>query len=138
MMWVAGILLLVVFGIKGGLYAFSNFSISLGMPWVELLAFGLVYTALQNRGNRLEKALNWDWIQWLGRYSYSIYLLHVPCLFLAIHLFKNSQGSISGLIFSTAFYLVASLLLARLAWVLVEQPFLNMRHKFKPRFSPAK
>jgi len=133
--YVAAICLLVVFGIKGGLFGYSNFSISLGMPWVELLSFALVFQTLQIHDNKLNRILNSMPLQWLGRYSYSIYLLHMPCLFIAMYLFCTKQSISKGaLMLALSFYLIVSLVLARLAWTLVEEPFLKLRYKFKPQW----
>jgi peptidoglycan/LPS O-acetylase OafA/YrhL len=117
-----------------GLFLFSKMSLALGLPFVDLLALGLVFTALQVKGGLFFSILNSYPLQWLGRYSYSIYLIHYPFYLIANWLIGDGKMIFMNLFISVGVYVVTPLLLARLAWILVEQPFMNFRYKFKPLY----
>jgi peptidoglycan/LPS O-acetylase OafA/YrhL len=134
LMIVSSFSLSAVFIAKQGLFAFSSFSLAFGLPFVELLSLGLVYSALKRNEGLLHSLLNSLPLQWLGRYSYSIYLIHVPCIFIANWAIGNNTFLPKNLIFSIGIYAVVPLLLARLAWTFVEQPSLSQKYRFSPQY----
>jgi peptidoglycan/LPS O-acetylase OafA/YrhL len=126
------ICLTTVFVYNGfALYPFSKISLALGLPFVDLLALGLVFGALQVKRGPFSSVLNSHPLQWLGRYSYSIYLIHLPFFFIANWLIGDGKTIFMNLLISVCVYVLTPLLLARLAWDLVEQPFMKLRYKFK-------
>jgi peptidoglycan/LPS O-acetylase OafA/YrhL len=80
--------------------------------------------------------LSAPWLTSLGKYSYAIYVFHLP-----IHLLLHprvqarlSSGSDAARLAAhagyTLFVLVLSLLLAMLTWRVIEQPFLSLKRYF--------
>ena len=75
--------------------------------------------------NRLHSWLNWPWLQYLGKISYSLYLIHFSVCHLltaaAWRLFGDSPTAIqASLILLASFW--ASLLAAHVLYVLIEAP----------------
>jgi peptidoglycan/LPS O-acetylase OafA/YrhL len=106
-------------------------SLTLGLPFVDVLALGLVFEALRVKHGLYSDMLNWYPLQWLGRYGYSIYLLHYPCSIIANRLIADGTTLSINLLIAIGIYLVTPLVLARLAWDVIEQPFMKLRFKFK-------
>ncbi len=90
---------------------------------VALTTAVLIYTA--GRLNRLDKWLNWGWLQHVSRISYSLYLIHFPVCHLLTSagwkLFGDSPDSMQATaILLTSFF--ASLLAAEVLYFWVEEP----------------
>jgi peptidoglycan/LPS O-acetylase OafA/YrhL len=132
---VSAICLGALFAYNGfGLYCFSPLCLALGLPFVGILALGLVFSALQAKGGPLHRLLNAYPLQWLGRYSYSIYLIHYPFLCISNWLIGDRKSFLVNLLIAVGVYFVTPLLLARLAWSAIEQPFMSLKSRFKPVF----
>ena len=54
-----------------------------------LTAMCIMISAARNDGSRLKRALSWRPLVFLGTFSYSIYLLHQPCLHIVLRLFRK-------------------------------------------------
>lgn len=84
------------------------------------------------KANYIEKWLKWDWLQFLGKISYSFYLTHTPIygatFFVANKLFKS--GVISEILCLTI-GLIACILFATLMWQLIEKPSIHFTKKIK-------
>jgi peptidoglycan/LPS O-acetylase OafA/YrhL len=117
-----------------GLYAFSQSSLAVGLPFVELLALGLLFAGLQARNGPFFETLNASILQWLGLRSYSIYLLFMPCFFIANWLIGDSKLFLRNFIISVFVYGGLPLFLAGCSWTFIEQPFMALKYKFKPTF----
>ncbi len=76
-------------------------------------------------------------LMWLGRYSYGIYLLHLPLVFL-VRPWAARQGVLTGVPVNLRSFLLGlatvaiALLLARLMYQFLEEPALNLRHRLAP------
>ena len=115
-----------------------------------LLFVGLIYFCLDNpaplnaAGARITAAMKWllslAALRSIGKHSYAIYVFHLPVsLLLRAHLHPVIEPhlprlSVSGI--SLEFLVEAILLfavtygLARLSWILVEHPFLKLKHRW--------
>ncbi|WP_017653695.1 acyltransferase family protein [Fortiea contorta] len=83
------------------------------------------------RANRM-MWLSWPWLQFLGKISYSLYLIHVPIMgavfFVASKLLpRNIIGEIAYLILGTLICIVS----AAIMWQLVEKPSIKLSQKVK-------
>ena len=71
------------------------------------------------------------WLMSFGKYSYGIYVFHVPILFLLIRLIR--MGGLPGFIVTLPIGVATSFVLAYLSWHLYEVRF----HRLKDRVAPA-
>lgn len=82
---------------------------------------------------RLLRALSAGWLTSIGKYSYAIYVLHLPLHILLSGTFRGvltaGDGSTRFLahVGYTALVLGISYALARVTWTLLEQPFLSLK-----------
>jgi peptidoglycan/LPS O-acetylase OafA/YrhL len=97
---------------------------------IALAAALLVYTA--GRLGRLESWLAWPWLQYLGRISYSLYLIHVPVrdTFQAVGSALTGGDPIAAQCFSLA-ALAASFGAAHLLHRWVEVPTMELARRWK-------
>ena len=89
---------------------------------------------LIGRAGRLSTTLNWAPLQYLGRISYSLYLIHYP----VSHIVVNAGYELTGDSPWAAFgWLLLSVLLSILAahflYLLVEAPTARLAARLKPR-----
>ncbi len=111
---------------------------TIGLSALAML-FGtvLVYVISSNKGNLAHRALVSTPLMWLGKYSYALYLFHVPTgTILAWKLqapLRELSVYGSFLFGQIVFVLIAgaiSLALAWLSWRLLEEPFLRAKTLF--------
>ncbi|MBV6626272.1 MAG: acyltransferase [Rivularia sp. (in: Bacteria)] len=84
------------------------------------------------RVNRMEQLLNWQWLQFVGKISYSLYLTHVPILggvyWVVFKLFNHSVWSeFLALILGVG----SSIIFATLIWQVIEKPSIKWSKKLK-------
>jgi peptidoglycan/LPS O-acetylase OafA/YrhL len=88
------------------------------------------------RAGRLGSTLNWGWIQYLGRLSYSLYLIHFPVNHvvwtIGYELSDRSPTPAAAALWMLL-GLVASLAAAHALYVLVEAPSVRLSARFKRR-----
>jgi len=117
--WMAPICIAAIAGIaSAGAYAFAIFPatgliLALGSPYE-----GTVYRAMSGRI-----------VEWLGRISYSIYLVHAPILILGTQVLRrvSLHGNFEfGLVVWVVGYFMTVLLVAELAWRYLEMPARRM------------
>ncbi|MBR8836300.1 MAG: acyltransferase [Stigonema ocellatum SAG 48.90 = DSM 106950] len=107
-----------------GIIKSSNFTVACVVTAVLLLEAG--------RANRIQVWLNWSWLQFLGKISYSLYLTHVYILgisfFIGYKLLKRN-------VWSEFLCLVLAMLIcisfATIMWQLVEKPSIKLSQKVK-------
>ena len=114
----------------------TNFAmLSSGLSFVDA-GYGLLLLAAATSGSRgaLHRALSWTPLRSLGRYSYGLYLCHLPAYHLLIaieSLLRLPPGPCNiGL---------AALLTLTLSWIsfqIIEQPFLKLKSRFSVQRSP--
>ena len=89
---------------------------------------------LAGRRQSLHSWLNWRWLQYLGRISYSLYLIHFSVCHIVTtagwKYFGNSPTSVQAAII-LFFSLIASLLAAHILYVFVEAPSVSWAAKMK-------
>lgn len=103
-----------------------------GLLWVALLAA----VVTRSRSHRLSRYLRSPWLQWLGKYSYGMYVIQLPVVTLLPLSWIASQmpwlGNAS--LFLSVAYVVAlfaaTSALAFVSYHLLEKPFLNMKRFF--------
>jgi peptidoglycan/LPS O-acetylase OafA/YrhL len=119
-----------------------------GFSALALGAAGLVVFALSPVGNPLSRLLEGRVLSAFGKYSYGLYVLHVPLQPLFMRLFPPAQiGALAsglghtgsrlvGLLGFTALAGSVTLVLAVLSFHLFEQPFLQLKRFFEYRPGP--
>jgi peptidoglycan/LPS O-acetylase OafA/YrhL len=82
------------------------------------------------------RALSARWLRAFGKYSYALYLFHLPAMrVVRAHVFNPLEMHLLGSIWLSqlAFYVIAMLLAFALAWVswrVFEQPILQLKRRF--------
>ena len=138
--------LVLVTGINRGLPAWGRITEILGMP-LSAMASALVVlacvneTPLSGAAHRLQaamrRALSAPWLAWAGKYSYGIYMFHLPVhIVLQRHIPASIAAAPSGnvrfaaLITYVGCVFAVSSVLAVASWVLLEQPMLSLKRYF--------
>jgi peptidoglycan/LPS O-acetylase OafA/YrhL len=121
-------------------------SLILGQSLVSVLTASLMVWTLggASRGERwLAAAMETGWLRELGKYSYALYVFHLPIHLL---LWGSARAFIDGTSVAwhtplAAAYALTLLLLslgaARMSWTFLEGPMLKMKDTFAPRRAPA-
>lgn len=115
-----------------------------GVTAVALLAGALIALS-QYKLEPVDRALNMRWLRFFGRYSYGIYVFHVPIFLIASHMVTarrrvpDAIGLAMPLPFVSAAVFIltinaVSILLAVLSYQLVESRILRLKDRFKPKF----
>jgi peptidoglycan/LPS O-acetylase OafA/YrhL len=102
------------------------------LRWVRALGAVLVFVVAVN-SDRVGRLLEWPPLVFLGRISYSVYLVHAPLLILA------TSTAVSPLPFPVAVALVpvATVAVAALSYRLVELPAIGLGRRLSRRRVPA-
>ncbi|AFY35738.1 acyltransferase [Calothrix sp. PCC 7507] len=83
------------------------------------------------RANRM-MWLSWSWLQFLGKISYSLYLIHVPIMGAVFFLVsKRFPGKIEGEIFYLLLGTLICIASSAIMWQLVEKPSIKLSQKVK-------
>ncbi len=101
---------------------------------LALMASLTIFTA--GRCGHLHDWLNWRWLQYLGRISYSLYLIHYPvshCLTWAGWSWCDNSPTPVQATFILAACLPASLLAAHVLYVGIEAPSVRWTSRMKAR-----
>lgn len=77
----------------------------------------------------LSRALSHRWIEWLGKISYSLYLVHLTVLSVVFHLL---YGKVNSILLGLG-TVVGSLLLAHLFYVAIEAPSMQLGRRWATR-----
>ena len=95
---------------------------------------------VMHRAGRLATALDWPWLQFLGRISYSLYLIHFPVAHVVTTLAERVLGAPLSSPVAAGTLLVAlgaSLAAAHGFYRLVEAPSVRLANRFRRREAPA-
>jgi peptidoglycan/LPS O-acetylase OafA/YrhL len=96
-----------------------------GYTLLAILFAGALALALESGAGRWLAA---PWLVFFGRYSYGLYVLHHPLLFLKPEWL--SYGSLAGWLLFVAGATGVTVALALLSWYLWEKPFLDLKDRF--------
>jgi peptidoglycan/LPS O-acetylase OafA/YrhL len=123
--------------------AHSKLMLTAGFTGVAIASGCLVFYAATNSGSAglFCRVLRSHWLQRLGKYSYGIYILHLPIVrwlaaeretvFTHLHLHRGTL-TYEGIVWLTiAIDCVASYAAALLSWHLLEKHFLRLKDRFK-------
>lgn len=111
--------------------AFQGFTQSLELKAALVCGVSIV---LLGRAGRLATALDWPWLQYLGRISYSLYLIHFPVAHVVTTLSERWLGNpltppLAAMTLLVA--LLASLFTAHGLYRLVEAPSVRLANRFR-------
>ncbi len=139
----AGKLLLVtLFIILVNIAIFKNFSaINSGVSLLNQTLAGilfvlLVYWVEGGASLRLVNVLESAFFRYIGKYSYSIYLFHLPITVAWLEFYKPDFSELGAelttlhLLFHFVLVLTATFALSSLSWHFIEQPLLKFKHRF--------
>ncbi len=96
-------------------------------------AAALIYIA--GRTGKMTTWLNWSWVQYLGKVSYSLYLLHWPVGWVAIRICDHSPYKYGPVTLAIA--LASSIAAAHLLYTFVEKPSVRLSKFLKPQRQTA-
>jgi peptidoglycan/LPS O-acetylase OafA/YrhL len=136
--WAAFVLLLVILALPAQGLSFSSKSVvCFGYTTIALASASLITLSLTSR--RFGTVINRPALRWLGKYSYGIYIIHLPAMMLLQHLHVVTQFEqlYSGpfwkllvVVMTVAF----ALGLAFLSFSLYESRFLRLKRFFRYEF----
>jgi len=105
------------------------------LPLWAIIFVWLIYAAAMRTSGRIYSFFSHRWMRWFGKYSYGLYVLHMPLGFLILQSVDLSQLSPArtllaeaGLFFS---YIGACIACAFLSWHLYEKQFLKLKRYFQ-------
>jgi peptidoglycan/LPS O-acetylase OafA/YrhL len=101
-----------------------------GYSLLAVLFAGVLALALEGRARWLAA----PWLVFFGRYSYGLYVLHHPLLFLKPEWL--SYGSLPGWLLFVAGATGVTVALALLSWYFWEKPFLDLKDRFPYASAP--
>ncbi|MBW3572470.1 MAG: acyltransferase [Gemmatimonadetes bacterium] len=118
------------------------YMVSVGYSALAFFFGAVLVLALDARATPLPRLLSGRTLSFFGRYSYGLYVLHVPLIALARlagispDAFAGTPWELPGLLGYTALMAAASILAALASWNLYEKHFLKLKARFTYR-SPA-
>ncbi len=121
----------------GGVYM-----VSVGYSALAFCFGAVLVLALDGGGALLPRLLSAPVLRFFGRYSYGLYVVHVPLIALAQlagvspDAFAGTRWELPGLLGYMALMATASILVALASWNLYEKPFLKLKSRFTYR-APA-
>ena len=106
---------------------------TLGYSWLAFFYALLLLIVLVDPQGMLARFARWGWLRDLGRVSYCLYIIHPAvgyfCFGLLLHDIIHFTGWRSGLVAILAIAL--SYGIAKISWILFEQPLLRLGHLHK-------
>jgi peptidoglycan/LPS O-acetylase OafA/YrhL len=114
---------------------------TLGITGFSLLSGGFLALS-QHRIVWLRRILDARWLGTVGKYSYGMYIYHVPIYLILEHILETHFGVVFPLplgwaLLYIAFLIAATFLVAKVSYDLVESKILALKIYFRPRFSKA-
>jgi len=131
------VIMLAIIGHYGGLNGGDPWIQSIGYTILAVLFAAMLIRILVSAPNSPQvKLFEADWLRFLGKYSYGIYIFHHP-LNIALERvlptakFANLPGSwFTATLIHSAIASVLSIIVALLSWHLLEKHFLKLKDKF--------
>lgn len=104
----------------------------IGFPLNALVCFFLVSSALQKE-SLVTRLVDHSALRFLGKYSYALYLIHLPLLGLLTKLspLQTKSHSVLPSFLPFLVWVLFSLLFARISWLFLENPFLKLKKHFQ-------
>ena len=124
---VAAVAFLVAYTIGGSFRDAWNYS-GYGLLLVALAAAAVIAAAIADAGGPIARVMALPPLVALGRISYGLYLWHWP-----IFLVLNSAYLGTSFLQTQLIRFSVTVAVTLLSYWLVEQPFLRLRHRFRPR-----
>ncbi len=110
----------------------ANFSI---LVWVLFFAMTLYSSKVHSKKSQLFSAImNSELLQWLGKISYSIYLIHEIVIWCSIKLLRTNFENLNSnqiLIYTILSTIPATLLLSNYSYKWIEKPVINFSKKIQ-------
>jgi peptidoglycan/LPS O-acetylase OafA/YrhL len=103
------------------------------LPLLAVLFVWLIHAATKDAAGRISRFFSFPALRWLGKYSYALYILHVPLAFMIL---ENRPSWISSQPLLAEFelfflFLGSSIAAAFLSWHLYEKHFLKLKRYFR-------
>lgn len=117
--------------VTDGLGLFNQTLAALG--FAALLLAALLPKGLP--GRLLQRALNLGWLRTVGKYSYAMYVFHLPLMWwiepqVGRYFPLAEHANLSVALVTNSTVMVSTLAVAWLSWRLLEQPFLKLKRFF--------
>jgi peptidoglycan/LPS O-acetylase OafA/YrhL len=138
LIWLTPICVLLIYAGKKSSFVFFTLCDEASKYTLLALFFGALISLIvtSSPSSMLNRLFSISWMRFFGRYSYGIYLFHVPMLMLMSQKVPNPLTPIQQLL-AYALFLICTVLLGLLSWNLVEKHFLKLK-RFFPTHSPNK
>jgi peptidoglycan/LPS O-acetylase OafA/YrhL len=110
-------------------------SLVIGFTFLAIAFTGLLgISVAEARSSLLGRTLSADWLRYIGKISYGIYLLHFP-IFVVWARFLDSQSSyqsnqVTRNLLGFAGQMLLTVIAASLSWRFFEQPILRLKERF--------
>ena len=99
--------------------------------------FGAILVGSLIRGSYLERLFSNTALRFMGKYSYAVYVFHLPLTFVSAGIWKEWVGaSVWWQLLYLPLVIGFSILAALLSWKVIEKPFLSLKSYF-PKTSAA-
>lgn len=106
----------------------SPFFGTIGYTLISILSFFLLYVYINNKninGFKKNKTLNY-----IGKISYCIYLIHMPVYLFVLHKFKNFNFSFFDKLSNPVISIIITITISALSWKYIESKFLSLKGYF--------
>jgi peptidoglycan/LPS O-acetylase OafA/YrhL len=141
-MWIAAAGVLAIVFLAGEMWQAGVYMETVGFSLLSVGYSALVLRAYleQGRPSRAQKIFTSAPLRAMGKYSYGIYVWHVPILWMAMPFVPDSFG-VGRNPLTSALWFVAligiSFVMAATSYDLFESPFLRLKSRFSPQFDSA-